>query len=50
MNYFVCVLAYTIEKVIEKLLRDKNMEFTGEKVFSLFKQMGVAVMKVIERR
>jgi len=33
---------------MEKLLRDKDMEFTGEKVFKLFKQMGVAVMKVRE--
>lgn len=45
-HVFICVLAYMIEKVVEKLLRDRDMEFTGEKVFSLFKQMGVAVMKV----
>ena len=46
---FICVLAYIIEKVVEKLLRDRGMEFTGEKVFSLFKQTGVAVMKVGEQ-
>jgi len=47
-HVFICVLAYIIEKVVEKLLRDRGIEFTGEKVFSLFKQTGVAVMKVGE--
>jgi len=37
-----------IEKVVEKLLKNKGVKFTGEKFFSLFKQMGVAVMKVGE--
>lgn len=47
-HVFICVLAYTIEKVVEKLLRDRNISLTGEKVFSLFKQMGAAVMRVGE--
>jgi len=45
---FICVLAYVIERVVEKMLRDREVNLTGEKVFSLFKQMGVAVMKIGE--
>lgn len=26
-HVFICVLAYMIEKVVEKLLRDRDMEF-----------------------
>jgi len=47
-HVLICVLAYTIEKVVERLLRDRGIEFTGQKVFSLFKQMGVAIMKIRE--
>jgi len=45
-HVFICVLAYTILKVVEKMLQDADIKFTGKKTFSLFKQMGVAVMKV----
>ena len=45
-HVFVCVLSYVIEKVVEKQLRKANIDITGERVFSIFKQMGVAVMKV----
>lgn len=45
-HVFICVLAYTIQKVVEKMLQDADIKFTGKKTFSLFKQMGVAVMKV----
>lgn len=47
-HVLICFLAYTIQKVVEKKLRDMGIKLTGEKVFSLFKQMGVAVMKVGE--
>lgn len=47
-HIFICVLAYTIQKVVEKMLRDRDINLTGEKVFRLFKQMGVAVMKIGE--
>ena len=30
------------------MLKDRDVKFTGEKVFSLFKQMGAAVMRVGE--
>lgn len=45
-HVFICVLAYTIQKVVEKMLQNADIKFTGKKAFSLFKQMGVAVMKV----
>lgn len=45
-HVFICVLAYTILKVVEKMLQDADIKFTGKKTFSLFKQMGIAVMKV----
>ena len=45
-HVFICVLAYTIQKVVEKMLQNADIKFTGKKTFSLFKQMGVAVMKV----
>jgi len=45
-HVFICVLAYTIQKVIEKMLQNADIKFTGKKTFSLFKQMGVTVMKV----
>lgn len=45
-HVFICVLAYTILKVVEKMLHDVDIKFTGKKTFSLFKQMGIAVMKV----
>lgn len=44
-HVLICFLAYTIQKVVEKTLRERDIKLTGEKVFSLFKQMGVAVMK-----
>jgi len=47
-HVFICVLAYVIQKVVEKMIRDRDVKLTKEKVFSLFKQMGVAVMKVGE--
>jgi len=47
-HVFICVLAYIIQKVVEKMLRDADIKLTGEKAFRLFKQMGVAVMKVGE--
>ena len=40
------MLAYILSKVVEKRIRDNGINLTGEKVFSLFKQMGIAVMKV----
>jgi len=42
---FTCILSYIIEKVAEKMLKDRNIKITGERIFSLFKQMGVAVMR-----
>jgi len=47
-HVLICVLAYTIQKAVEKMLIDRGFKLTGEKAFSLFKQMGVAVMKVGE--
>jgi len=47
-HVFICVLAYIIQRVVEKILRDGELKLTGEKVFRLFQQMGVAVMKVGE--
>lgn len=47
-HILICILAYTIQKVVEKMLRDRGINLTGEKVFNLFKQMGVAVIKVGE--
>ncbi|MBT9147641.1 MAG: hypothetical protein DDT32_01403 [Syntrophomonadaceae bacterium] len=45
-HVFICVLAYTIQKVVEKMLQNADIKITGKKTFSLFKQMGVAVMRV----
>jgi transposase len=47
-HVFICVLAYIICKVVEKRIRDREINLTGEKVFSLFKQMQIAVMRVGE--
>ncbi|MEW6620559.1 MAG: hypothetical protein AB1422_14680 [bacterium] len=45
-HVFICVLAYIVQKVVEKMLREGGINVTGERVFSLFKQMGIGVMKV----
>ncbi|MEW6620425.1 MAG: IS1634 family transposase [bacterium] len=45
-HVFICVLAYIVQKVVEKMLREGGINVSGERVFSLFKQMGIAVMKV----
>jgi len=45
-HILICFLAYTIQKVVEKKLRGTGIKLTGEKVLSLFKQMGIAVMEV----
>lgn len=45
-HVFICVLAYIIQKVAEKMLQDADIKLTGEKALRLLKQMGVAVMKV----
>jgi len=47
-HVLICVLAYILQKVMEKILRKAGIKLTGDKAFRLLKQMGVAVMKVGE--
>ncbi|GFP22873.1 hypothetical protein HKBW3S09_00340, partial [Candidatus Hakubella thermalkaliphila] len=45
-HVFICVLAYLLEKLMEKALQRAQMPLSAEKALSSLKQMGVAVMKV----
>ena len=47
-HVFICVLAYTIKKVMEKMFYQAGLELTGEKAFRLLSQMGIACMNVGE--
>ncbi|MBT9171196.1 MAG: hypothetical protein DDT18_01568 [Actinobacteria bacterium] len=45
-HVFICVLAYLLEKLMEKALQRAQMPLSAEKAVSRLKQMGVAVIKV----
>lgn len=45
-HVFICVLAYLLEKVIEKALKKAKVELSAEKALMSLKQMAVAFMKV----
>lgn len=45
-HVFICVLAYLLEKLMEKALQRAQMPLSAEKALSSLKQVGVAVMKV----
>ncbi|GFP33803.1 hypothetical protein HKBW3S42_02142, partial [Candidatus Hakubella thermalkaliphila] len=45
-HVFICVLAYLLEKLMEKALQRAQMPLSAEKALSSLKQRGVAVMKV----
>lgn len=45
-HVFICVLAYLLEKLMEKALKRAQMPLSAEKALSSLKQMAVAVMKV----
>ncbi|GFP25150.1 hypothetical protein HKBW3S25_00600 [Candidatus Hakubella thermalkaliphila] len=45
-HVFICVLAYLLEKLMEKALQRAQMPLSAEKALSSLKQMGVAVMQV----
>jgi transposase len=45
-HVFICVLAYLLEKMIEKALKRAKVELSAEKALMSLKQMAVAVMKV----
>lgn len=45
-HVFICVLAYLLEKIIEKALKRANVKLSAEKALMSLKQMAVTVMKV----
>jgi len=45
-HVFICVLAYLLEKLVEKALKRAQVPLSAEKALSSLKQMAVAVMQV----
>jgi transposase len=48
-HVFICVLAYLLEKLMEKALKRAQVPLSAEKALSSLKQMAVAVMKVDDK-